>query len=65
MENLLLMFIFAIIFIAIISFIFPNQKKTRTRLAKESVKQELPGFLYLFVTALVIVILLTVGNAIF
>ena len=65
MENLFLMFIFAIIIIAVISFIFPYQKKTRTRSAKDSVKQELPWLLYLFISALVIVILLTVGNAIF
>ena len=65
MENLFLMFIFAIIFIAVISFIFPDQKKSRTRSAKNSVKKELPWLLYLFISALVIVILLTVGNAIF
>jgi len=65
MENLFLMFVFAIIIIAVISFIFPDQKKTRTRSAKDSVKQELPWVLYLFISALVIGVLLTVGNAIF
>ena len=59
------MFVFAIIIIAVISFIFPDQKKTRTRSAKDSVKQELPWVLYLFISALVIGVLLTVGNAIF
>ena len=65
MENLFLMFVFAIIIIAVISFILPDEKKTRTRSAKDSVKQELPWVLYLFISALVIGVLLTVGNAIF
>ena len=65
MENLFLMFVFAIITIAVISFILPDEKKTRTRSAKDSVKQELPWVLYLFISALVIGVLLTVGNAIF
>jgi hypothetical protein len=57
MDNLVVMFLIVMGSIALFAFILPDANKSRTKSAKNALKTEFPGFLYLFIAAAIISIL--------